>query len=141
MKSMEIRNGGTGHSKVEVARDGEVGGKLRIFEVPHASRSDASLGKPIVEPRGGAVAEIGADRLMDRCEHLEQDKHGANQRKRPGKAPSALDCAHEAAHGDGEHRRQHASQDKCDPPGHRETVISLRQDSEELPFITLTQAL
>ena len=53
---------GTGHAGVELAGDGQVGGELRIFEVTDAGRPHARLGEPIVEPRGGAIAEIRADR-------------------------------------------------------------------------------
>ena len=67
MKSIEIDSGGPGHAEVEVARDGEVAGELRVLEVPHARRAHAGLGEPVVEPGRGAVAEVGADRLVDRA--------------------------------------------------------------------------
>ena len=73
-----------GHPEVEVARDGEVAGERRILEVPHARRAHAGLGEPVVEPGGGAVAEVGADRLMNRAEHLEQHEDRAGKRERTG---------------------------------------------------------
>ena len=83
----------------------------------HARRAHARLGQPVVEPRRGAVAEVGADRLVDRREHLEQDEHDADERERAGEAVAALHRADEHAHRDREHRRQHAAQDEHDPPG------------------------
>ena len=68
-----------GHPEVEVARDGEVAGERRILEVPHARRAHAGLGEPVVEPRGSAVAEVGADRLMNRAEHLKQHEDRRRQ--------------------------------------------------------------
>ena len=75
-----------GHPEVEVARDGEVVGERRIFEVAHSRRAHAGLGQPVVQPRGGAVPEIGADRLMDRRQHLEQEKGDADERQRARQA-------------------------------------------------------
>ena len=73
-----------GHPEVEVARDGEVAGERRILEVPHARRAHAGLGEPVVEPGGRAVAEVGADRLMNRAEHLKQHEDRAGKRERTG---------------------------------------------------------
>ena len=75
----------------------------------HARRADAGFGEPVVKPGGGTVAQVGADGLVNRAEHLEQNECGANQRERPRKAASALDGADEDAHGDGQHGGQHAS--------------------------------
>ena len=59
----------------------EVGGERRVLEVAHAGRAHAGVGQPVVEPGGGAVAEVGADRLVDRREHLEQDEDDADERR------------------------------------------------------------
>ena len=67
MKSIEIDSGGPVMPEVEVAGDGEVAGELGVFEVAHAGRADAGLGQSVVEPGRGAVAEVGADRLVDRA--------------------------------------------------------------------------
>ena len=128
-----------GHAEVEVARHGEFGGELRVFKVGHARRADASFSEPVVEPRGGTVAEVGADRLVDWVEHLEQKENGANQRERAGQTACALDRGNEDAHGNGEHRGQQAPQDERDPPRHGEAGVSLRQNAKELPFVALTQ--
>ncbi len=61
-----------GHSEIEIARDGEIAGKRWILEVSHARRTHTGLGKPVVEPCRSAIAEVGAERLMNRTEHLEQ---------------------------------------------------------------------
>ena len=106
-----------GHPEIEVARDGEVAGERRILEVPHARRAHAGFGEPVVEPGGGAVAEVGADRLMNRAEHLKQHEDRAGERERAGERIAALDGADEHAHRDRERRRQDASQQEADPPG------------------------
>ena len=90
----------------------------------HARRTHAGLGQPVVEPRGGPVAEVGADRLVNRREHLEQDEHGADEGERTGEAVAVLHGADEHAHRDGEHRRQHAAQDEHDPPGDGEQAVA-----------------
>ncbi len=96
---------------------------------------DARLGQPVVEPGRGAVAEVGADRLMDRREHLEQDEHDARSTSGPARLCACLHRADEHAHGDGEDRRQHAAQDEDDPPRDGERAVGLRQDAEELPLL------
>src|SRR5205823_7938591 len=53
------------HSQVEVARDSEISGQLRILEMTHARRANTRLGEPVIKPRGGTVAKVGADRVMD----------------------------------------------------------------------------
>ena len=86
MKSMEIESGGPviprSKSRATVRSLVSVG----IFEVPHARRTHAGLGEPVVEPGGGAIAEVGADRLMNRAEHLQQDEDRAGKRERTCRA-------------------------------------------------------
>ncbi len=130
-----------GHPEVEVARHGEVAGERRILEVPHARRAHAGLGEPVVEPCGGAVAEVGADRLMNRAEHLKQHEDRAGKRERTGERIAALHGADEHAHRDRERRRQDPSQQQGRPPGGGEARVRLRQDAEELPFLALGQSL
>jgi hypothetical protein len=72
MKSIEIASGGPVMAEIEIARDGKVAGQCRILKVTHTRGAHAGLGEPIVEPRSRAVAEIGADSLMNRAEHLKQ---------------------------------------------------------------------
>jgi len=78
-----------GHSEVEVARDGEVAGELRILEVPMPAGA-RSLGELVVEPCGSAVAEVGAERLMNRTEHLKQHEDRAGKREPTGERTAAL---------------------------------------------------
>ncbi len=139
MKSMEIGSGGPVIPQIEIARDGEVAGERRILEVPHARRAHAGFGQPVVEPCGGAVAEIGADRLMNRAEHLQQHEDRAGKGERTGKRMAALHGADQHAHRDRERRRQDPSQQQSRPPGGGETQVRLRQDGEELPFLALGQ--
>ena len=76
---------------------------------------------------------------MDRVENLEQNEHAAREGERSAKAVAALDGADEHAHGDREHRGQHAAQDEHDPPRDRQKAVRLRQDAEENPFLSRGQ--
>ena len=106
-----------GHPEIEVARHGEIGGQRRILQMPHARRAHAGLGQPVVEPRGGTVAQVRADRLMNRAEHLKQHEDRAGKRQRTGQRIAALHRADQHAHRDREHRRQDPSQQQGRPPG------------------------
>jgi hypothetical protein len=129
-----------GHAEVEVARDRQVVGERRILEVTHARRTHTGLGEPVIQPRGRAVAEVGARRLMDRAQHLKQHEHSAGKPERAGEHVAALHGADEHAHRDRERRRQEAPEEEDDPPGGGETGGRLRQDGEELPFFAVGQA-
>jgi len=133
------RERGPGHAQVEVAGDGEVAGEGRILEMAHAGRAHASLGEPVVEPGGGAVAEVRAHRLVDRAEHLEQDEHRPCEGERPPEGSAALHRADERAHRDREGRGQDPSEQERGPPGDGQGGVRLRQDGEELPFLALGQ--
>ena len=109
--------------------------------MPHARRAHAGLGEPVVEPCRSAVAEVGADRLMNRAEHLKQHEDRAGKRQRTGERMAALHGADEHAHGDPERRRQDSSQQEGRPPGGGEAGVRLRQDAEELPFLALGESL
>ena len=102
---------------------------------------DARLGEAIVEPRRGAIAEVGADDLMDRRQDLEQHEGGADERERLGQARALLHRADQPAHGDREERRQRAAGDEDEPPDDRQPRVRARQHGEELPFLPGTQAL
>ena len=45
--------------------------------------------KPVVEVRRGPAAEVGADREVQRREHLEQDEHDADRGERRGERVAA----------------------------------------------------
>ena len=141
MKSIEIDSGGPVMPEVEVTRDGQVAGERRVFEMTDAGRTDACFGEAIVEPRRGAIAEVGADRLMDRRQDLEQDEGDADERERLGEASALLHRADQPAHGDREERRQSAASDQDEPPGDRQPRIRARQHGEELPFFSGAKAL
>ncbi len=61
----------------------------------------AGLGQAVIEPRGGAIAEVGAHRLVDRVQHLQQHKNRAGKGQRPGQSMSLLYGADQHAHGNG----------------------------------------
>ena len=130
----------SGHAKVKIARDRQIVGELRVLEVTHARRAHARVGQPVVEPGGGAIAEVRADRLVDRSQHLEQHENDAAERDRAREAVTPLHRADERAHGDRKRRGQRTSQHEDDPPDNREGAVGLRQHAEKLPLVTLTQA-
>jgi hypothetical protein len=106
----------------------------------HARRTHACAREPIVEPRRRAIAEVRADRLMQRREHLQQEKDDGDQRERGREAAAALHGRDEDAHGQREHGGQHPAQQNERPPGDRERAIGGWKDGEERPFVPCTQA-
>jgi hypothetical protein len=127
-------------AEVEVAGHREVVRELRILEVTHARRLHARGGEPVVEPGGGAAAEVRADRVMDRREHLEQHEHDAHEAEGPGQRLAALDGAHQRAHRHREARRQQPAQREEGPPGDREGAVGPGEDAGELPLAPRAQA-
>ncbi len=140
MKSIEIDERRPGHPQVKIAGHGEVTGQRRIFQMPDSWRAHAGLGQAVIEPCGGAVAEVGAHRLVNWVQHLEQHKNRAGKSQRPGERMALLHGADEHAHGNGKRRRQHPAQQQDGPPRRGETRVRLGQDGEELPFLAGTQS-
>ena len=67
MKSIDHRHGRAGHAQVEVAGGGQVAGELRVLQVAHARRPRHGLGQPVVQPGRDPVAQVGAERLVERA--------------------------------------------------------------------------
>ena len=84
-------HGWAGHAQVEISGDRQVVGELRVFQVSHPRRPDTRLGQPVIEPGGRAVAQVGANRLVNRREHLEQNENDTDEREVVGEAVTALD--------------------------------------------------
>ena len=139
MKSIEMDSGGPvmprSKSRATVRSLVSAG----ILEMAHARRPHAGLGQPVVQPRRGAIAEVGAERLVDRRQDLQQDEDDAGEGERAGQAVAALHRADEHARRDREDRRQHAAQDEHDPPAGGQQRVGLRQDAEELPLLARGQ--
>ena len=131
----------TGHAEVEITRDGQIAGERRVLEMSHARRPDARLGQPVVEPRGGAVAEIGAHGLVNRREHLEQDEHRADEGERTGEAGAVLDRARRAHPWRWRTPRAARLAERARPTRRRRAGDRLRQHAEELPLVALAQTL
>ena len=74
----------SGDAEVEVAGDGEVGDEVGVLEVRDAERRGGRGHEPVVEIRRGPAAEVGADREVQRREHLEEHEHDADRGERPG---------------------------------------------------------
>ncbi len=98
-------------------------------------RTHAGFSEPIVEPRSRAIAEVGADDLMDRREDLQQHERNADQGQRLGEAGAELHRGDQLAHRNGEDGGQKAAGDQDHPPGDSQSGIGARQHGEELPFV------
>ena len=127
MKSMLMCMGGPVMPEVELAGHGEVAGELRVLEVAHARRPHAGLGQPVVEPGGDAAAEVGADRLVDRGEHLQQHEDDADEGRaaRPGVSPRCT-APTSAPMATRERGRQQPAQEEDGPPGRTASARSAR---------------
>jgi hypothetical protein len=130
----------SGLPAVELARDGQVLAQLRILEVPDPRRPDAGLRERIVQVRRHAAAEVGADRLMHRRQHLQQDERRTHQAQRRGQRGPVLHRADQPPHRDREDRGQRAPRQQERPPDRGQPPIGPWQHGEELPLRALTQS-
>ena len=130
-----------GDAEIEIPGHREVVGQLRVLEMTHARRPDAGDGEPVVEPRRGAAPEIGANGVVHRRQHLQQDEHDPNHPQRRRQAAAPFDRADEATHRDREERRQEPAHQEEGPPGDGECAVGLGQHAREFPFVTQVQAL
>ena len=110
MKSIEIDSGGPvmprSKSRATVRSVVSAG----VFQVAHAGRPDAGFGQPVVEPGRGAVAEVGADGVVDRIEDLQKHEDAAGERERHRQRVAASHSADQDAHRDGERGGQQPEQ-------------------------------
>ena len=86
------KHGRSCNAEIEIAGHREVSGELGIFKVAHAWWTDTGGGEPIVEPGGGSASKVGADGLVNRRQHLQQNEHDPDQSKWRGQASGLLDC-------------------------------------------------
>ena len=110
--------------------------------MPHPRRADARFGQPVVEPGGGAVAEVGADRLVDRREDLEQDEDDADEGERARRgarraATAATSTPMAMAKTAGSTPRRTSTTHHTIA----RDAVGLRQHGEELPLVAGAQAL
>ncbi len=124
-----------GHAQIEIAGHGQVAGKRRVFQMPNSGWAHAGLRQPVIQPGGGTIADIGAQRLVDGAEHLEQDKDGAGKGERAGQRVAVLDRAHQHTHGNGEGGREDAAQQQHRPPGSGQRRGGVEERGKELPFL------
>lgn len=101
----------------------------------------AGVGQAVVQPGSGAVAERGADCLVERREHLEEHEHDGNHGERRRRTRALLDSADERPHRNREHRRQRTAEEKDRPPCDGERRIGFGQRSEELPLFAAYKRL
>jgi hypothetical protein len=104
-----------------------------------AGRVDAGLGELVVQPGRGAVTEVGADRGVDRPQHLEQDEGDADRGQWPGQRPSGLDGAHEHAHDHRERSGQQAPDHEQAPPQHRQRPVGPAERDRESYLLALAE--
>src|ERR1700730_12299718 len=98
---------------------------------PFPTEAGIGLGESVIEPRGSAVTEVGADGLMNRAEHLKQHVGHTGKGERSGERMAALHGGDEHSHSDREGGREDPSEKEDRPPSGGEKRIRLRQDSEE----------
>ena len=106
----------------------------------HAGRANAGFGEPVVEPSCRAVAQIGAQRLMNRAEYLKEDENCTDKGERTTEGIAVLYCTDQNTHGNGESRRQRASKQQGKKPREGKARGSLGQDAEEFPFFAFGQS-
>ena len=135
-----VRQRGAGHPEIEIARDGEVSGEPRVFEMAHPRRPDTRLRHAFVQECRRAIAQVVADGRVNRAQHLQQDEDEASDCQRACECLSVLHGCDQRTHGDREERRQDAPEEEHRPPCECMDAISLGQRGEELPLLTLAQA-
>jgi hypothetical protein len=108
--------------------------------VTDAWRADAAADQRLVQPGRDLVAEVLADDVLDRPDHLHRHEEHADDGEWRGQRPSRLHGADGRAHGNGKCRRQRAAEDQERPPDQCEHGICPGQDSEEPPLLPVAQA-
>ena len=125
-----------GHAAVEVPGHLQVGRELGVLEMPDARTGDAGVGQLVVEPRRGAVAEVRAERGVQRAQDLQQDEQDADHAERNGqRARVMLDRADKDAGGDGEPGRQQPAQRQQRPPADRHRPVRTPERGRELQLL------
>ena len=126
-------------SQVKVARHAEVRGHLGVLEVPHPRQAHAGQRQAVVEPRGGSVSQVGADRSVNGRQDLQRHEHGSHDSQRASEWPAILDRPYQHSYRDGEDGRQNSAQDEHGPPGRSQPRIRSLQSAEELQLLPRTQ--
>ena len=134
MKSMLIDSGGPVMPRSK-SRDREIGREVGTLEVRDTRRRGGRGHEPVVEIRGGAAAEVGADREVQGSEHLEQHEHDADRGERCRERVAALHRADQCAGRDGEPGGEQAAQREQEPPSVREAGRRAKQRAEELVLL------
>jgi hypothetical protein len=87
-----------------------------------------------------SAAEVGAEGLMERRQHLQEDKHHARNAQRQPERTAALYRPDEHADRNREQGRQDTAQDERHPPGEGQRSVCFRQSTEEDPLFACAQA-
>ena len=130
-----------GDAEIEIPGHREVADEPGVLEVAHAGRADAGSREAVVQPRRGAAPEIGADGVVNRREHLQQDEHDADEPERRRQVVTPLDRSHQAPHRDGEQCGQRPAQHEERPPRDGQRAVGLWQHARERPLLTRAQPL
>ena len=131
----------TGHAAIEVARGDEIARERRVFEMTDAGRLDARVGQTIVEPGRGAVAEVGAERAVNRGEDLQQDEGGTDERQRSRERRALLNGTHKLPHSDREASGKHAAKKQDTRPDRCQRRIGAKEGCGQLRGVPLAEAL
>ena len=105
----------------------------------HPRRPDTGGRQLVIKPRGRSAAEIAPDRIVQRGENLQEQKHDTNQGEWQGGVSPTLDRLDQIPHRQGERSRQQSAQDENSPPRPRQGAIRPLQDAKELPGVALVK--
>ena len=97
-----VRQRWPGDAEIEVAGHREVVGQVGPLEVGDARRTERGGHQAVVQRRGRAVAERGADRLVQRADDLGGDEHDGHRDERCGERLAAGHGADQPAGDDGD---------------------------------------
>ena len=135
-----VRQRRPGDSEVEVAGHRQVVGEVGPFEVGDAWRLDRRRHQPVVERRRRALAEVGADDLVQRADDLGGDEHDGEGDERRGERLAVGDGGDQPARCDGDRRGQRATHDEAGPPDQRLRRRGAEERAEQDPLLAPAQA-
>ena len=101
---------------------------------------EARAGQLVVEPGGGAVADVRAERGMQRAQDLQQDEQHADDAERNGQRLMMLDGVDDEAGRDREPGRKQAAQGQQGPPARCQCPVGMPERGGKLQLLPVAQA-
>jgi hypothetical protein len=125
----------TRHAPVELSRGRQILSKVRILQMSDAGWLNAGANKRLVEPGGHFVAEVHADRGLDRIQDQHEHEDHTGQGKGSRNRLSLLDRADGGTDGYRKDRGHRTVQDQQRPPNRGQHRIGFGQCAKELPLL------